>query len=128
MKVGKEQPSIVEKFKLMVKARNPEPQDGGVSRTGREGGGDGECQSVRGVSVSVELESSCRIGYHEDVRSKGESRNVQESLMASTDLESFDDCLEDLGFGKVEESDEEVIFFCKTCFENNPPPIMAVLH
>ena len=82
MKVDKEQPSIVDKFKLMVKARNPEPQEGGVSRAGREGGGDGECQGVRGVSVSVELEveSSCKSGDHEDVQIKRESGDIQVSL------------------------------------------------
>ena len=38
------------------------------------------------------------------------------------DLESVEKSLDDLGFGKVEETDTEVVFFCLACFENNPPP------
>ena len=43
-------------------------------------------------------------------------------LMASMDLENVETSLDDLDFGKVVETDEEIVFYCKVCFENNPPP------
>ena len=30
--------------------------------------------------------------------------------------------LEDLEFGKADENYDEMVFYCKICFENNPPP------
>ena len=43
-------------------------------------------------------------------------------MMASKDLEEFEDSLENLELGKVDETDEDIVFFCKVCFDNNPPP------
>ena len=41
-------------------------------------------------------------------------------LMASIDLENVENSLDDLDFGRVVETDEEIVFYCKVCFENNP--------
>ena len=46
-----------------------------------------------------------------------------EKMMATTDLEGFEKSLEDIDIAKVDETDEEIIFFCKVCFENTPPPV-----
>ena len=46
-----------------------------------------------------------------------------DALIASMDLKSVEESLVTLGFGKVEETDEELVFYCQVCFENNPPPL-----
>ena len=56
----------------------------------------------------------------QDIHNKEE--DLIDKLIASSDLESAEKCLAELEFGKVDENDEEIIFYCRTCFENNPPP------
>ena len=43
-------------------------------------------------------------------------------LMACIDIKSVENSLGDFEFGKADENDEEIVFYCKICFENNPPP------
>jgi hypothetical protein len=72
------------------------------------------------------LEKFVKEGKSEQTSVPDKSDNSEERMidvmMSSMDLESVEKSLDDLGFGKVEETDTEVVFFCLACFENNPPP------
>ena len=59
-------------------------------------------------------------GKYKDLQSK--DIDLMEKLFAITDLESSEKCLDELDIGKLDENDNEIIFYCRTCFENNPPP------
>ena len=57
----------------------------------------------------------------EENNNKIEDLKKVEALMNSKDVEGAEACLHDLSFGKVGETDEEITFYCKICFENSPP-------
>ena len=41
--------------------------------------------------------------------------------MASSDLNSLEKCIEELEFCKLDTADDEIIYYCKICFPDNPP-------
>ena len=51
------------------------------------------------------------------VQGENQEENLVDNLMASTDLAELEKSLEELEFGKADESDEEIVFFCKICFK-----------
>ena len=64
-----------------------------------------------------------KMPVEKDLDNVGLEMKLIECMMASIDLESVEKCLIDLDFGKVEETEDEIVYYCKTCFENNPPPL-----